>query len=153
MSRAGFTLIEGVVAMVILSMAVPVSVVMMSDASSAAAASLQRERAVALLAVIRTEIVADVAAPSEGLGVILLDDPEEYDDVLRPRIAQITQPYEDLGLTWALDIGERVGPNGVHAIDPLRNIYYPVTLTVSWTDARQGSTNLDLTIYLAEIGA
>ncbi len=153
MNRRGFTLIEGVVGMLILSIAVPVSVVMMADASSARAASMQRERAVELVDVVRSEIVADMAAPSEGAGTAQLDDHDTYEETLRTRIAPYTQPYEDAGLTWSLDVGSEVGPTGVRSLDDALNVYRGVTVSVSWRDARAGQRTLDITLYVTEIGA
>lgn len=152
MRRRGFTLIEGVVAIVVLSIAVPISMAMMVDAASARAASLQRERAALLASVVRTEIIADMASPSDGLGLILLDDPEDYDDVLRPRIEELTRPYEDAGLSWSIDVGPYVSANGGVSVQPELNIYRPVTLTIAWNDARSGPRALDLEFFVAEVG-
>lgn len=149
----GFTLIEGVVAIVVLSVAVPVSLVMMSDASSARGASLQRERAVLLIRLLRNEVVADVASPGDGLGIAIFDDVDGYETSLRARIADRVTPYEDLGFSWALDTGSLVGPRAVLSGTPEENIYRPVTITVGWSDVRSGAEALDVTLYLTEVGA
>ncbi|GAB4548457.1 MAG: hypothetical protein Tsb0013_09050 [Phycisphaerales bacterium] len=153
MRHRGFTLIEGVVAMVILSIAVPVSVVMTADAARTRAAALQRERAVMLADVVRTEIVADMASPSHGGGVTLLADIASYQDILRTRIADMTAPYETTGCAWTIDVGNAVGPLGVGSFVAEENIYFPVTITVSWSDAREGPRSVDVTVFVSEIGA
>ena len=152
-TRRAFSLVEGLVSIVVLSIAVPVSVMMMSDASSARASSLQRERAVHLMRLLRNEIVADVAAPSHGLGIAVFEDVDAYEDDLRARIATRVATYEELGYAWSIDAGAFVGPRGVFSGVPETNIYRPVTLTVEWTDARNGAESLGVTLYLTEVGA
>ena len=149
----GFTLIEGVAAMVILAIAVPVSVIMTADAASVRGAAAQRERAVMLVDIVRTEIVADMASPSDGGGLTLLDNLSIYEDVLRARIEPLAAPYEEAGASWTIRAGAPVGPLGVGSLDADLNIYTPITIVVTWQDAREGTRTLEVTLYVSEIGA
>ena len=145
----GFTLIEGVIAIVVLSLAVPVSVAMLSDAASIRAASVQRERAGMLARLIIEEIVADAASEHDSLGVAQLDAPSAYQRELATRIASLTLPYEEAGMSWEIEVGQPVSATGIASADASRNNYYPVTAIVEFIDARAGARSAQVTVLVA----
>lgn len=151
MKRRGFTLIEGVTAVIVLSLALPITVTMLSDATTARVASVQRERVTLLVDLLRGSVVADGAAISDGYGLSGIQQPS-YETDLRARLAPLTQPYEDAGLAWSLSTAALVGPRSVVEADADLNAYLPVTITVSWPDPREGTRTFSVTLYIAEVG-
>jgi type II secretory pathway pseudopilin PulG len=153
-SRA-FTLIEGVVAIVVLAIAVPVGVMMMADATSARVAAAQRTRAALLASLVIDQLNADIAGATRGLGLAALDTPttylEENNTGLRDRIAQLSEPYEDAGLTWTLEIADFTDAEGRRSGDPDADLYRVVTVIVRWPDPRTGDAELRVPVMLAEI--
>ncbi len=147
--RRGFTLIEGVVAVVVLSIAVPVSVAMLSDAATVRAASVQRERAGMLARLIIEEVVADAASSHETLGVTPLDNPGAYRSELATRLADLVEPFEEAGMSWSIEVARPVSATGIAAGDASRNIYLPVSAVVEFMDAREGTRSARVTVLVA----
>jgi prepilin-type N-terminal cleavage/methylation domain-containing protein len=139
--KRGFTLIEAIAAMVILAIATPTSLVMLSDAARARASSAQITRAMWLAdGVIET---ADADSVSEVSGIKYKDMNEPaYMPSLRARVdAAFGTFYAQYGLSYSVVIepvdvtaqgGGYVAVVNLAQTDPK---YKQITVDVSWTDS------------------
>ena len=78
MTRRAFTLIEAIIAMVVLSIAVPATLALIHDATVARAETTTSTRAAWLGSMLIEQILADVASDDPQLGMDALADDEAY---------------------------------------------------------------------------
>lgn len=146
MRRRGFTLIEAIIAVVVLALLVPTSVAMMADAASSRAQSLAITRATWLAAAVMEQIIADVNSDEVTLGFGALESPETYLETpltgLYARMEPVASFYEELGIEYEVSIGELVSADGTVSGDADENVYRYVQVEVTWRDRRSGSERI-----------
>jgi hypothetical protein len=128
-----------VVCVLILSLAVPPVLEMVSAAGADRADTVNTNRAVVLATLVLESVVADVASSDPALGFGALADSASYLSAasigLSDRLAGVSQPYTAVGMGWTLEIGSLVGPDGVPDADAARNIFRTVTVRVTFPSA------------------
>lgn len=141
--RAGFTLMEAIVAIVVLGVVVPPSVSMLHTAASARAGSIDTIRGTWIASAVMEQVIADVSSGHAGLGMGTLADATAYVETpgtgLRARLEPVMEGYP-AGFSWTLSIGSLVGPAGTVTGDAARDVYRLVQVNVSWTGARGAET-------------
>lgn len=78
MRRRAFTIVEAVIAMVVLAIAVPATLAMIHDATIIRAESAMSTRASWLGSMMAEQILADVASDDSRLGMTALEEPQTY---------------------------------------------------------------------------
>lgn len=150
--RAAFSLIEVVVCVLMLSLAVPPVLEMVRVAGADRADTVNTNRAVVLATLVLESVVADVASPDPLLGFDALADGASYLGEPRvglvDRLAGVTGPYTDVGMTWELEIGPLVGPDGVADADPAQNRFRLVTVRVGFPSASGSSFVLPVSVMV-----
>ncbi len=135
---SGFTLIEAVVAMVVLAIAVPMGLAMMRDAAIVRVSSTQTSKAFWLANAVVEQVQADLDSSTTGLGFDAMSDANSYlndaPDALRTRLASVVTDAEAYGFSWSVVAGALVDANGLTTGNTDEDIYRVVTVTVSWTN-------------------
>lgn len=154
MRHQGFTLIEAVLALVVLSISLPPALVLMSDGARAKADAVQVERAVWLATAVMEHIAADVASSDPALGFSSLADANTYLGTpttgLTARLALIDTFYQGFGLTYIIAISDMVSQSGSAMGDSTVDVYRIVTVTVSWMGAH-GSVDFPVSRMVTEL--
>ncbi len=144
--RAGFSLIEVIVCVLMLSLAVPPILEMVAGAGADRADTVNTNRAVALATLVLESVIADVASPDPALGFGALSDAASYLNEptlgLTDRLSAVAEPFTAVGMAWSLDIGPLVGSDGTADADPQRNIFRTVTVRVTFPSASGGTIEL-----------
>jgi type II secretory pathway pseudopilin PulG len=126
----GFTLIEAVLIVLMIALAVPPAVRMMTEASAERADRVLLAAAMSYAQGIADQVMADVS----GGGLAVLDDAGAYlaspGTGLWDRLSWISEPYEARHLTESVDVSEAVGWRGAVAADESENLYRVVTVRV-----------------------
>lgn len=155
-TRTGLTLIEAIIAIVVLSLAVPTTVVMLRDAASVRADAIATTRATWLANAVVEQIIADAASRAAGLGLSAFDDPQTYlgdpDAGLRSRIAFVTLPYESMGFSYTINVGQPQSAAGDQTGSPEHDLYRAITVTVSWNSTRGDVKSTAISTLISETG-
>lgn len=137
--RRGFSMIEVIVCVLMLSLAVPPVLEMVRTAGSDRADTVNTNRAVVLATLVLESVVADVSSDHSALGFAAFADATAYltqpGSGLNERLSAISEPYTAIGMGWTLEIGPLVGPEGIAEADPGRNLFRTVTVRVSYPSA------------------
>jgi prepilin-type N-terminal cleavage/methylation domain-containing protein len=140
MTRRAFTLVEAVIAMVVLSIAVPATLAMIHDATLARAESAMSTRASWLGSMVAEQILADVASDDPQLGMDALEDATAYldhpDAGLFARLEGAIAPYREQGLEATVEIGPLVSESFTTTGDDVQDIYRQVVIAVQWNTPR-----------------
>ncbi|MFM9957163.1 MAG: hypothetical protein ACKVZJ_03740 [Phycisphaerales bacterium] len=141
-ARGGFSLVEAIVVVIVVSLLVPPSVSMLQQAQTSRMDSTNTLRAGVLARAVMEQVLADASSPSASRGMAALANPTTYLDTgttgLKARLASVTSAYQTLGLSWDLSIGGLISQSGSADADSTKNIYRAVTVTVTWNSARSG---------------
>ena len=134
--RRGFSIIEAALLVVVISLALPPSLLWLARAADQAADEAQLSRATALATGVLESAVADMTVGA-GAGSFATLTTSSYVEAsgtgLRDRLSTLSAPYSAAGLTWSLEIEPATTPAGVASTDPLRNICRVVTVKVRFT--------------------
>ncbi len=129
-ARSGFSLIEAVLIILMISVAIPPSIAMMTEASANQADRVLLATAMSYAQGISDQIMADVSAN----GLDILADANLYLDAggtgLWARMGWVTEPYESRDLTSTVSISELVDYQGNVSADPAENLFRIVTVTI-----------------------
>lgn len=154
-TRAGFSLVEAVVMIVVVALLVPPSVSMLSQAQAMRVDATQSTRATILARSVMEQVLADVSSPSASLGMAALASSSTYLDApttgLRARLADVSAAYQTLGHSWSLTIGAPVSVSGSADADSARNIYRTVQVSVTWNSARSGPRTYALSTIVTDL--
>jgi len=129
-SRQGFSLIEAVLIVLMISIAVPPSIAMMTEASRN-----QADRVLLAIAMSYAQALADqVSADVSVNGLDILADENLYLNAggtgLWARVSWVSAPYVSRNLTASIEISELIDYQGVVSADPASNLFRMVTVTI-----------------------
>lgn len=135
-ARRAFTLIEAVVVVVVLTISVPPTVAWLNQSAGRRADAVNTIRATTLSTCVLEQILADASSTSPGRGFAAFANAATYLNTpttgLRARITSQTQPYQTLGITYAVTIGPLVDRTGVVNPTPANNIFRRITVSVTF---------------------
>ncbi len=153
-SRA-FTLLEAIATMLLLSIAVPPALMMLSRANDSRQESVAADRAAWLATGVLEHILADVASNAPERGFDALADANAYLDTantgLRDRILPLEDHYSLYNMTYAVAIGELVAYDGAATGDAARDLYRYITVDVSWPSTRGGQHTLSVGALVTDL--
>lgn len=130
-ARRGFTLIEAVLVILMISIAIPPSISMMTEAAATRTDRVLLATSMSYAQAVADQVMADVSAG----GLAVLDDEGSYLDApgtgLWDRLAWVSEPYESRDLTAGVSISDLVDWQGEESADEGENLYRIVTITVT----------------------
>lgn len=142
-SARAFSLIEVVIAIIVLAIAVPPTLNMMESAGAGRVDAINTTRATLLATSVLETVTADVNSEAAGLGFDALSDSATYlsdpGSGLYARLESSLEPYTAAGLTYSVEIGGLVAADGNPSGDADENIFREVTVRVSFNAASSAS--------------
>jgi prepilin-type N-terminal cleavage/methylation domain-containing protein len=155
MMRRGFTLIEVVIAVIVLAIAVPPTLNLMDSASAGRVDAINTTRATLLSTLVIESILADMTSNDSGLGFAALSDSAAYLSTtttgLYDRISTLTDSYTNVGLSYTVTIGVLVASDGNVSGTSSENIYRMVTVDVAFPSANSAPLTMPVSIMISEI--
>jgi prepilin-type N-terminal cleavage/methylation domain-containing protein len=135
--RTGFSLIEVVIAVMVLAIAVPPTLNLLDAAGAGRADAINTTRATLLATSVLETVTADINSDTEGLGFEALADANAYLNTplsgLYARLGTHIEPYSNAGLSYSVDIGSLVSADGTVSAEPSENIFRVITVRVRFT--------------------
>lgn len=150
-SARAVSLIEAVICVVVLALAVPPCMELMSVSASDRADAVNTTRAAAFAELVIETCLADVASDDPALGFAALSDPAAYSDALAARVEAISQPYADLGMAYQLAVGDLVDRTAQTNADPGENVFRVLTVTVTFPTARGADRSMPVSILVGNL--
>ncbi len=154
-TRRGFTLIEAVVMVLVLSIAVPPTLEVLMSNSAARANIINTGRATMLASNVLEGIIADVSSSDGALGFEALADSNAYLNAnpngFYDRMGPATESYGDLGLSYTVEIGNLVGSDGLVSGEASENIFRTVTVRVVYPSSDGDEFTLPVSIMVSSI--
>jgi len=136
MRERGSTLIEVIVIVATLAIAAPPALIALRETAGQRADSVSVARATSLAAAVLEQIIADSASDEGGLGFSAFADETGYVESattgLRDRLAWVSAPYEDAGMSYEVSFSGLVGPSGSATGNPTQDVFRRVTVTVTY---------------------
>ncbi len=133
-----------------ISVAVPPSIAMMTEASASQADRVLLAAAMTYAQGITDQIMADVSVN----GLDILADPNLYLDAgvtgLWARMGWVSEAYESRDFTSSITISELVDYQGNVSVDPAENLFRIVTVTIGVPTAAGQLLDVPVSIVLAE---
>jgi len=137
LGQRGFTLMEAVATLVILSIATPPAVTMLQESAGARQDATLAMRGRWLAIATLEQVLADVHSDSAGRGFDALEDSASYledgSDGLYARMDETRQFYSSFGVTCDVQISQLVGFDGVESGEPDQDVYRYVQVVATWT--------------------
>ena len=149
-NRPGVTLIEAVIAVVVLAIAVPPTLSMLMDASAVRADAVAATRATSYAQAVMEQVLADACSSDASLGFDAFADGGAYAAGLTSRLAAVMAAYTPFGMTHEVVMSPLTAASGVSTGDPTLDVYRVVTVNVHFTDAT-GSSTLTIQHFLSEL--
>jgi len=153
--RRAFTLVESLAVIVVLSIAVPPAVSMMTDSAKAQSDSITLTRATWFATGILEHVMADASSDDAGLGFAAFADSDAYlntpDTGLADRISAMSAHYASLGLTYSVTIGPLCDATGAVTGDADEDVFRQITAGVSWTSMRGVDRTLNIGCVVTEL--
>jgi len=151
----GFTLIEVVIAVLVLAIAVPPTLNLMDTAAAGRVDAINTTRATMMATGVIESVLADLSSSDPSLGFDALADSNAYLNTpstgLVARLSSMLSPYTDAGFTYSVDISDLVDETGSVSADANDNIFRIVTVRVGFTSANSASYQLPVSIMVSAI--
>jgi hypothetical protein len=155
MRRRGFSLLEVTASVLLLAVAVPPTLELLTAAGAERADSVQTTRASLFAALLAESIVADAASTSMGLGFDAFEDAAVYlenpDGGLRTRLGAISEPFTAAGMTWTVEIGPATEPDGYISPNAELNVVREVTIRVRFSSATGDDRTMPLVLVVGRV--
>jgi len=153
--RRAFTLIEVVIAVIVLAIAVPPTLNMMDSASAGRVDAINTTRATYLSTTVLETVLADMTSNQPLLGFDALSDAQGYLSTastgLYDRLGPYTTAYSSVGFSYAVTIGELVGSDGFVSVNPGENIFRKITVRVEYASASGSSFSMPISMMVSEM--
>lgn len=150
-----FTLIEVVIAIVVLALAVPPTLTMLDSASIGRVDSVNTTRATYLSTIVLESVLADMTSPEPSLGFDALGDENIYLNTpssgLYDRLSKIVEPYTQAGFTYSLAVGGLVASDGLVSGTAGENVFRVVTVVVVFRSAGGSQFSMPISMMVSEI--
>lgn len=155
-AHRGFSLVEAIAALVIISITAPTALVYLNDAAGTRIDAAQITRAAWLTRTILEECAADAASEDADVGFDAMRNAAAYKARLRARVEpELEDSYDRYGLTWDLAIDAVI-------VTPLQGghraqirpgqadaDYRRIEVTVRWSDSRGKAKQLAVETVVA----
>ncbi len=153
--RHGVTLLEAIVVVLVLAIAVPASMTMISAGNESRRQSADVSRAITLASCVAEQVFADATSTDEDLGFDAFADASAYLTTpttgLYDRLDAVSSVYTDAGMTYAVTIGNLANASGVVTGDANQDVFRTVVITVTFDDPDGNSLSLPVSLVLTEL--
>jgi len=153
-SVSGFTLIEVIIAVIVLAIAVPPTLNLMESSAAGRVDAINTTRATFLSTIVLESVLADMTSNDPALGFGALMDAQAYLSTptlgLYDRLAPVTDSYTNVGLTYTVVIGELVASDGVVSVNTSENVFRSITVNVSFPSATAASAVMPVSLMVSE---
>ena len=153
-SRA-FTLIEVVIAIVVLALSVPPTLSMLDSASIGRVDSVNTTRATYLSTIVLESVLADMTSSEQYLGFEALSDENVYLNTpimgLYERLESTVEPYTQAGFAYSLSVSELVASDGLVSDDVGENVFRTVTVIVEFPSAGGSKFSMPISMMVSEM--
>ncbi|MBL4591530.1 MAG: prepilin-type N-terminal cleavage/methylation domain-containing protein [Phycisphaerales bacterium] len=153
--RRGFSLIEVVIAVIILAIAVPPMLGLLDSTAARRADAVNTTRATILASSVLEGVLADVASTDALLGMAALDDANAYLNTpttgFVARMMNTTTSYVKYGFTYTVEIGSLVSADGTVSASSGENIFRVVTVRVVYPSAVGADFSLPISLMVTEL--
>ncbi|MCA9304625.1 MAG: prepilin-type N-terminal cleavage/methylation domain-containing protein [Phycisphaerales bacterium] len=150
-----FTLIEVVIAVLILAIAVPPTLGLLDATAAGRADTVNSTRATILASSVLESVLADIASTDESLGFSALEDAAAYLDTptagLYARLSGSLGTYEKYGFTYSVEIGELVGVDGTVSASPSENLFRVITVRVGYPSGTGDDFELPVSLMVGAL--
>jgi prepilin-type N-terminal cleavage/methylation domain-containing protein len=154
-SRRGFSLIEVVIAVIVLAIAVPPTLGLMDSSAAKRADAVSTTRATILASSVLEIVFADIASTNETLGMQALTDSNVYLNTpntgLYARLGSSLETFSKYGFTYTVSIGELVSADGTVSGQSEDNVFRLVTVNVSYASATGSDFLLPVSLMVTEL--
>lgn len=155
LSRRAFSLIEVVIAVIVLAIAVPPTLNLMDSTAAGRADAINTTRATLLATCVLETITADIDSDAAGLGFDALADDDAYLNTptigLIDRLDPIVEPYTSVGFKYTVTIGPLVSFDGSVSATESENIFRVVTVRVGFTSASSDPYQLPISTMVSAL--
>ena len=153
--RRAFSLIEVVIAVIVLAIAVPPTLNMMDSAGAGRVDAINTTRATLMATSVMETVLADITSSNENLGFEALDDTNAYlrypNEGLYFRLSSALEPYTRVGLNYTVDISDLVSQDGTISEDESDNIFRVITVRVSFQSASTASYEVPMSTIVSAL--
>lgn len=148
----GVTLVEAVIVVLVLAIAVPASMSMISEGNESRRQSADVARAITLASGVLEQIMADSISADASLGFDALSDSAAYLSTtttgLYDRLDPLTSVYTDAGMAYAVTIGALSDSSGTATGDSNQDLFREITVTVTFDDPDGNTLSLPVSVIL-----
>lgn len=154
-SSRAFSLIEVVIAVMVLAIAVPPTLNLLDSAGAGRADAINTTRSAMLATSVLETITADINSDSPGLGFEALADANAYLSTpstgLYARLSALLEPYTNAGLSYSVDIGPLVASDGQVSSNADDNIFRTITVRVRFPSASTASYEVPISTMVSAL--
>lgn len=142
-ARRGFSLLEVVAVVLILAIAVPPTIAVLQQRTTDRVNAVNTARATVLAQGVLEHVLADAQSSAAGQGYAAFADVNTYLTTpvtgLRARLTSLTQPYQNLGMSWDVSFSVPVSSSGAATGDTAQDLFRIAIVSVQSPEA-SGST-------------
>ncbi len=153
--RRGFSLIEVVIAVIVLAIAVPPVLGLLDNSAANRADAVNTTRATILASAVLEGIFADVASTDENLGMAALNDANVYLNTpttgFISRMSIATSIYGKYGFSYTVEISGLVSADGTVSAQADENVFRVVTVRVVYPSAVGADMSLPVSLMVTEL--
>jgi prepilin-type N-terminal cleavage/methylation domain-containing protein len=150
-----FSLIEVVIAVIVLAIAVPPTLNLMDSAGAGRVDAINTTRATLMATSVLETVTADITSDVDGLGFDAFEDASTYlqhpTAGLYARLSTVLEPYTNAGLNYTVDIGQLVSQDGTVSADAGDNIFRIITVRVTFPSASTASYEVPLSTMVSAV--
>jgi prepilin-type N-terminal cleavage/methylation domain-containing protein len=153
--RRAFTLVESLAVVVVLSVAIPPAVSMMTDSARAQVNSITQTRATWYATAVLEHVIADASSDDPVLGFAAMANSSAYLTTpttgLNDRLGSISTYYAALGLTHTVTIGALSDATGTVTGNSSLDVFRTITVGVTWTTLKGDSRTLSIGCVVTDL--
>lgn len=150
-----FSLIEVVMAVLVLAIAVPPTLGLLNATAASRADTVNSTRATVLASSVLETVLADIASNDDSLGFSALDDSDTYLDTpstgLYARLSSSLSSYEKYGFTYSVEIGGLVSVDGTFSASAGENIFRIITVRIVYPSGTGDDYSLPVSLMVGEL--
>ena len=153
--RRAFSLLEVVAVVLILAIAVPPTVAVLQQRTTDRVNAVNTARATVLAQGVLENVLADAQSAATGQGYAAFANTNTYLNTavtgLRARLTNLTQPYQNLGMTWDVSFSVPVSSTGTATGNSAQDLFRISTVSVQAPDASGGTLTVSISCLVTDL--
>ena len=151
-TSGGYALVEAVLVVLVVSMTVPITMRALPASGHSARQAAMVDRAATLGGAVLEAVLADANSPAIGFDALgAVDYTDNAETGLFVRLADVAAPYQDVGLTYVVEVGSLTDAQGNTTGEATTDVYRVVTVRLTWADARGRSHELPMSSIVTDL--